>query len=210
MPLLSNGMQHAPSWCEMTDFQIVSLAAGESRTFPRQAARERLLVTDGTCQVSIGDATHEAATGDKYEIPDDLSAYTVVAGAEGAGVVTLSGNWGTETGGWGLFSVIEEEAPERGDPTDYPKRTRIDNHYHDCDEFYIILSGRGTVVSETIHYAVGPGDCIATGMGHHHDVSFVESPMRAVFFETTLQGRKRRGHLWNHTHGPAEPQPDRI
>ncbi len=65
-------------------------------------------------------------------------------------------------------------------------------------------------VSERKHYEVGPGDCLAIGMGHHHDLPIVTEPVRAVFFETTLEGQKRRGHLWEHTHGPAEPRADRV
>lgn len=210
MPLLQNGMAAAPAWCELTDFSIVTLAAGETRTFARRAARERLLIAEGVCRVAFGGAEQAAAAGDKYEIPDDAADYTVTAAGEAVTVVALSGTWGAETGGWGLFSVEEQDAPERGDPVDYPKRTRIDNHYHDCDEYWIVLSGQGTAVSEGRHYQVGPGDCVATGMGHHHDFPLVESPVRAVFFETTLQGERRRGHLWNHTHGPARPQPERI
>ena len=210
MPLFRGGLAGAPAWCELKEYTIATLAPGESRDFPRRAARERVIVAGGTGQVAFGGERHDARDGDKYPIPDEADGYTVVAGAEGATVVALSGAWGDETGGWGLFSVVEEDAPERGDPVEYPKRTRIDNHYHDCDEFYIILEGRGTVVSEGKHYQVGPGDCVATGMGHHHDFPLVESPVRAVFFETTLQGERRRGHLWNHTHGPARPQPDRL
>jgi mannose-6-phosphate isomerase-like protein (cupin superfamily) len=210
MPLLRDGMGHAPAWCELTDFAIVPLAPGESRTFARRDKRERLLVIAGSCRVACGGAEHAAAPGDKYEIPDDVADCTVTAGGEPATVITLSGTWGAETGGWGLFSVEEMDTPERGDPTDYPKHTRIDNHYHDCDEYWIVLSGEGTAVSEGKHYQVGPGDCVATGMGHHHDFPLVTSPVRAVFFETTLGGERRRGHLWNHTHGPARPQPERV
>lgn len=210
MPLFQGSMAGAPPWCELTDFAIVPLAANEAVTFARRAARSRLIVADGACKVAFAGVKHDAAVGDKYEIPDDAPDCTATAGEEPATLVLLSGTWGQETGGWGLFSVVEEEAPERGDPTDYPKRTRIDNHYHDCDEFYIILEGRGTVVSEGKHYRVGPGDCVATGMGHHHDVPLVESPLRAVFFETTRGGARRRGHLWNHTHGQARPQPGRA
>jgi hypothetical protein len=38
----------------------------------------------------------------------------------------------------------------------------------------------------------------------------VHDPIRAVFFETTMEGQKRRGHLWDHKHGAAEPRPERI
>jgi hypothetical protein len=34
--------------------------------------------------------------------------------------------------------------------------------------------------------------------------------VKAVFFETTLERGKRVGHLWNHTHGDAVPEPGRI
>lgn len=65
-------------------------------------------------------------------------------------------------------------------------------------------------VSEGRHYPVGPGDCVATGMGHHHDFVRVEEPIRGVYFKTTLEEKKRLGHLWNHTHGPAEPRWERA
>lgn len=29
------------------------------------------------------------------------------------------------------------------------------------------------------------------------------------YFETTMMGEKRRGHLWEHTHGKAQPQAER-
>ena len=125
-------------------------------------------------------------------------------------LVHLCGTWGEETGGSALSRVREIADPvERGDPVTYPKRSSIDNHYHDCDEYSIVLEGRGTVVSEGRHYDVGPGDCVATGMGHHHDFPLAPAPVKAVFFETTLAGQCRRGHLWNHTHGLAAPQPGR-
>jgi mannose-6-phosphate isomerase-like protein (cupin superfamily) len=125
-------------------------------------------------------------------------------------VIHLCGTWGDETGGWGLFRVREvENAEDKGDAVSYLKRTTLDSHYHDCDEFYIILEGRGTVVSEGRHHEVGPGDCVATGMGHHHDFPLAPEPVKAVYFETTLAGQRRRGHLWNHTHGQAQPQPGR-
>jgi mannose-6-phosphate isomerase-like protein (cupin superfamily) len=66
------------------------------------------------------------------------------------------------------------------------------------------------VVSEGKAYEVAPGDCLATGMGHHHDFPRVHEPVKGVYFETTLEGLKRRGHLWNHTHGPAQPRRDRV
>ena len=92
----------------------------------------------------------------------------------------------------------------------YPKTTLFDNHFHDCDEYWILFEGRGVAYSEGRRYEVGVGDCVATGMGHHHDFPEVFEPVRAVYFETDLEGRRRAGHLWEHTHGPAAPQPARV
>src|SRR5690606_11814494 len=119
--------------------------------------------------------------------------------------------WGDEVGGSGLFSVHKSDAPQdRGDPVSYPKETNFDRHYHDMDEYWIVFRGQGVAVSEGKHYEVEAGDCIATGMGHHHDFPLVFEPIRAVFFETTLEGEKRRGHLWEHTHGIARPKAERV
>jgi mannose-6-phosphate isomerase-like protein (cupin superfamily) len=123
----------------------------------------------------------------------------------------MAGRWGAEVGGSGIFGGSEVADPhDGGDPVDYEKRTGFDNHYHDCDEYWIIFEGRGLAVSEGKPYEVGPGDCVATGMGFHHDLPRVHEPLRGVFFETTLEGQKRLGHLWDHTHGVAEPKTDRT
>jgi mannose-6-phosphate isomerase-like protein (cupin superfamily) len=210
MPLFRDGMAAAPDWCELRSFAIVELPVGAQRDFPRTAPRERLLVAAGNCRLACGGEEIDGTEGTKVELsgPDDHFAVTEVR--EPTTVVHLCGTWGDETGGWGLFRVREVvNAVDKGDPVDYPKRTTLDSHYHDCDEFYIILEGHGTVVSEGRHYEVGPGDCVATGMGHHHDFPLAPESVKAVYFETTLAGQRRRGHLWNHTHGQAQPQPGR-
>ena len=97
-----------------------------------------------------------------------------------------------------------------GDPVPYPKTTNFDCHYHDCDEYWILFEGSGTAVSEGNSYVVGAGDCVATGMGHHHDFPDVAERVQAVYFETTLAGQQRVGHLWDHTHGRAQPKPERA
>ena len=107
-------------------------------------------------------------------------------------------------------SGLGDPAQNRGDPVGYRKQTAFDNHYHDCDEYWILFEGSGVAASEGRLYDVGPGDCVATGMGHHHDFPIVREPVKAVYFETTMEGQRRRGHLWNHTHGAAEPRPERV
>ena len=80
----------------------------------------------------------------------------------------------------------------------------------DFDEYWIIVKGRGKAVTEGISYDILPGDCVATGMGHHHDLPQVFEFIQAVYFETTLEGQKRLGHLYNHADGPAHPKPERV
>ena len=99
---------------------------------------------------------------------------------------------GLAAGGSGIFTVANDDGrQDSGDSVDYPKNTGFDNHYHDCDEYWIVFEGRGVAVSEGKSYAAGPGDCIATGMGHHHDFPQVFEPVKAVYFETTLAGQRR-------------------
>ena len=93
----------------------------------------------------------------------------------------------------------------------YRKNTAIDRHYHDCDEYWIVLEGNGEVVVDDRHAQRRPRRLPV----HRHGPSArlsrsSDGEVKAVFFETTLQGRKRTGHLWNHTHGPAEPVPGRV
>ena len=52
---------------------------------------------------------------------------------------------------------------------------RFDCHFHDCDEYWILFAGRGIAVSEGKRYEVASGDCVATGMGHHHDFPIVQA-----------------------------------
>lgn len=49
-----------------------------------------------------------------------------------------------------------------------------------------------------------------TGMGHDQDFPRVYKPVKAVYFETTMKGQKRPGHLWAYRHGPTQPKPDRV
>jgi mannose-6-phosphate isomerase-like protein (cupin superfamily) len=73
-----------------------------------------------------------------------------------------------------------------------------------------VLEGGGTVRVGKRAYEVGVGDCFAIGLGHSHDFSTVTEPVKAVFFETTLEGAKRIGHLWAHTHGASRPAAERV
>jgi mannose-6-phosphate isomerase-like protein (cupin superfamily) len=199
-----------PTWCELEAFEIVNLAPGESRDCPRLSAKERVIATNGSLQVVAGSRSQVLREGQFLDLAAE-PGWRLRGTWRPSQAVVLRGRWGDELGGCGLFTG-RAHGPTlvEGDPVDYPKNTGFDSHYHDCDEYWLFLEGKGTAVVGKRFMAVGPGDCLAIGMGHHHDLPVVESPVKAVYFETTLEGQKRTGHLWNHTHGAAEPRPERV
>lgn len=210
MPVFKSG-ESTPAWCEMTFFEIVQLAPGQQHIFARVGKKEKLIVAQGQCQIRYGDTSLLAERGANLDLTTEEGQFEVSEVLVDSILVCMCGDWSDELGGSGLWSVAQSDNPQdKGDPVAYRKETNFDNHYHDCDEYWIFYKGRGVAVSEGKHYEIAAGDCVATGMGHHHDFPLVTEPIEAVFFETTLQGQKRRGHLWEHTHGLAQPQEDRI
>lgn len=197
----------APGWCELEDFEVIDLKRGERVTRARTTRTERVMVTRGTARVRVPDGAIVLKEAQFLDLPPG-AAFLADGISESAQLVRLCGAWGSEMGGCGIFrAVLGAPKPPFGDPWSYPKRTSIDRHYHDCDEYWVILEGRGTVAIDDTLMPVAPGDCVAIRMGHPHDFPDVETEVRAVFFETTLAGEKRIGHLWDHTHGTARPQP---
>lgn len=202
MPVTNVALQSWPNWSELTHFDIVRLASGQVATIEQTSERCRIVIVEGGVQV--GDVILSA--GDTFDAPAGFASLDVTSVDDPAVIVSLHGHWGDETGGCGVFTFDRSDAPEnRGTPVDYERHTRFDAHYHDCDEFWILIDGEAVAVSEGTFYHVGPGDCVITGAGDHHDFADVGIAGRAVFFETRLIGQKRRGHLWEHTHGTATP-----
>ena len=214
MPVFRSGKGLAPAWCELEYFDIVRLEAGRTHTFDRVGQKEKLIVAGGKCRIAIGPDVVDAEVNANLDLPGPEARFEVVEVAEPVTLVRMAGRWGDEVGGSGIFShgPVEDYDPTKvtGDPVDYPKNTCFDNHYHDCDEYWIILEGTAEAVTEGKHFEIGPGDSVATRMGHPHDIPIAHGPYRAVYFETTVEGRKRHGHLWEHKDGPAEPAPERV
>ena len=199
MPVTNVEMQSWPSWSELERFDILKLAPHENLSIDRLAERLKIVVVRGSIVVDGIEYSERSV----FEATNSISVF---AGAVPTIIVPLHGNWGELTGGCGVFTVERTvEHTNRGTPVDYERQTSIDNHYHDCDEFWIIVEGEAVAVSEGTFFHVQAGDCVLTGAGDHHDMPDVTSPVRAVFFETTLLGAKQTGHLWEHTHGPATP-----
>lgn len=200
-----------PDWCELHSFCVVAPPLGARVAQERQAPRERLLVTKGRCSVEAGPQSMVLRAGQFFDPPDAVGDWVIAANTDDAECLRLSGTWGDEIAGCGLWTMVDEPgASNAGDPVDYPKQTRMDSHYHDYDEYWFILDGAATVVVSGEALQVRAGDCVAIGAGHHHDMPQVHAPMRGAFFETSLIGQKRLGHLWEHTHGPAHPLPGRL
>lgn len=210
MPVFKSGKGLAPSWCEMEYFDITKLAPGETKVFERVGEKEKLIVAGGKCRIAFGGQVVDAEPNANIDLTPG-ARFEVTDVSEAATLVRMCGRWGDEVGGSGIFWLDTVEDPEeRGDPTDYAKNHGLDNHFHDCDEYWIFYEGRGVAVTEGKFFEIGPGDCVVTGMGYHHDMAEVIEPTKGVFFETTMEGPKRPGHLWEHTHGPAEPKPERV
>lgn len=214
MPVFKSGKGLAPDWCELEFFDIIDLKPGDTHKFDRMGVKEKLIVGEGRCRVAANGQEQELEKGGMVDLTDTAAAPIEVREVlEPSTLIRMAGRWGEEVGGSGLFPVwnaAEENPPNWGGPVSYKKMTAFDNHFHDCDEYWILYRGRGIAASEGSFYEVGPGDCVATGMGHHHDFPEVIEPVSAVFFETTMQGQKRPGHLWEHHHGAAEPLPERV
>jgi len=181
----------------MTLFEIAHLAAGDAHSFERSSEpQETLIVGGGRCRLAMGGLTEELKEGDLRSLDSPQTRFDVLETLEPTTLIRMCGHWGGGLGGCGLFTVTDNGT--------------FDYHYHDCDEYWIIYRGRGLAISEGKEYEVGPGDCVATGMGHHHDFPTVFEPVKAVYFESAMEGAKRIGHLWDHEHGPASPRMDRV
>ncbi|UVK48046.1 cupin domain-containing protein (plasmid) [Mesorhizobium sp. AR07] len=199
-----------PSWCELTGFEFVELS-GEPLPLPIEAEKQRLLVARGSCRLTSAKGAQVLCEGQFCDMDGADGPFTADAGDRTARILIFSGRWGTELGGCGVFQVTPSNTVDtRGDPVSYPKSTDFDSHYHDCDEYWVIIDGAGTVIVGSRSFDVEVGDCVAIGMGHHHDLPQVSADVKGAYFETTLEGKKRFGHLWEHRHGPADIQSERM
>ena len=206
VPVFKSGIGSAPPWCEMRFFEIVEIPQGTFHVFPRISENEMLFVVQGSGQAHTTISVDRIHAGAILDFPDRCDAVKMICEKDIL-AVRISGCWGTEIGSSGVFTLGSSSSPgNAGDPEPYPRNTVFDNHYHDFNEYWIISGGRGEVVTECTRFSVGGGDCVATEMGHHHDFPLVHETIKGVWFEGTLRGMKRLGHLWEHKHGPASPR----
>jgi mannose-6-phosphate isomerase-like protein (cupin superfamily) len=198
-----------PRWCELERYQVAELAEGQKQVFQSASPRQHFICTSGKVKLSSHPSQVILETGGQIEVigPGEVT----VEALERAQLFRAEGRWRRITSS-GIFTNRNGDSPKHDTPYPYQKTTTFDNHYHDCDEWWIILDGQATVASEGKLYDIAPGQCLATGMGWHHDVvrCKAENGIRAIWFEGTLEGACRFGHLWEPRHGKAEPKLDRV
>ncbi len=71
----------------------------------------------------------------------------------------------------------------------------FDCHYHDCEEYWLVFSGRAKVLSEGQAYYVQRGDIVCTQAGVEHDVLEVYEDLAGYWFEGATPEGGRTGHL---------------
>jgi quercetin dioxygenase-like cupin family protein len=195
MPLIKQNDINFPDWCEVEYYDILELKKNEIFSLNKKSTKEKLFICEGECILTLDENKTHVFEKDII----DLTRINIksIEAVSNSVIILIGGHWGDELGNADVFTLDQAENPfNEGDPVDYNRNTYFDNHYHDFDEYWIIYKGSGTAVSENIFYDVNAGDCIATKMGDHHDFPIVKEKIHAVYFETTLKGEKRLGHLW--------------
>ncbi|MCU7496656.1 MAG: hypothetical protein HF314_18155 [Ignavibacteria bacterium] len=196
MPVLDPWPSRAPSWSEVEYYEILEVPPNIILSLQKRSEKEKLFAGKGSCSVMIGNEKKDLTNGSSVEVTSML--FHVSASEEPVTLIRIGGSWESDCGGCGVFSMDKSaEAENTGDPADYPRNTLFDNHFHDCDEFWIIFKGRALVYSEGKPYTISAGSCIATKRGDHHDIAEIYETLQGVYFETTLKSPKRPGHLHN-------------
>jgi len=203
MPRIVREGEKLPDWCQLKAFSISRVDRAGKTLIPR-GPQDRIVSCSGSVNVRLGDRSQVIGNAQFIDFTPEIGQVEVTPVYDSGLIIWLSGDWGNELGGCGVFSASDLDSPsDKGDPVPYPKTTSIDSHYHDCDEYWILLEGSATVVVNGEAAGFEPGDCLCIGMGYHHDMPHAPKQVKAVYFETGLEREKRVGHLWEHTHGPA-------
>jgi len=125
---------------------------------------------------------HILKFGQFFDLPYGKD-FIIAAVGNRAGICRCVGNWGDELGETRVFSVYPADGTpiNGGDPVNYERNADFDNHYHDCDEYWIIFQGSGIAYSAGKRFEVGVGDCVATERGYHHDFPIAYEPIGGIF-----------------------------
>jgi len=204
MPVFRGGLYQAPQGCEVDFFFIFELTGCGFKRFCTSAVKEKLFIGNGNGMLQMGGQEYPYQQGDIFNL-ENTGEKIIVDTSVDSVLIRVGGHWSDPSGDCGVFELDNSEKSENiGDPVDYPRTTNFDNHYHDCDEYWIIFKGDALAVSENKFYHLRKGDCLFTAQGSHHDLPQIFEKIHGVYLETSLKGLKRKGHLWSRTHGPAE------
>jgi hypothetical protein len=69
-------------------------------------------------------------------------------------------------------------------------------HFHDCNEFWIVIKGKGIATSENVTHELGPGDMLITKAGVEHSLVVIEG-MVAVYLHGVIPPDGRLGCLYS-------------
>lgn len=200
MPLIKIADNNFPEWSELKKVSMLKPEVNAPIQIKKSFSRFGLFLISGECKIKTDQHNKALNEGDSFF--SDQESITIIPTRLNTEIFLTEGEWGSETGSSGVFKMNNSTTPRNiGDPVSYTRTTEFDNHYHDCDEFWIILKGSGLAVIEGVKYKFSAGDIVATRMGDHHDLPEIYDELGGIFFETSLKGKKRGGHLWLHTHG---------
>ncbi len=79
-------------------------------------------------------------------------------------------------------------------------------HFHDCDEWVFMVRGKCLMKSEGKDYILEKGDVLVTRMGDTHELVEILEDTAYFWCETTLRGKKRKGHLMPGQDEPNDPE----
>ncbi|MCU0415123.1 MAG: hypothetical protein MUE91_12115 [Ignavibacteriaceae bacterium] len=198
MPLLKLSENKFPDWSEVKKISQLTIESNSITELTKSFSKYALFVISGEC--SIRTNGYEKIYLENDSLFSDKKNTSIKTTTQKTEIVMIEGIWGDEIGGSAVFKMRRNI----GDPVDYPRTNDFDNHFHDFDEYWIILKGSGVAVSEGLKYKFSGGDIIVTRMGDHHDLPEVYEDIHGIYFETSLRGQKRLGHLWNHSHGEPD------
>jgi len=192
MPVV-NISEKFPDWCEVKKFEIHLIGGSQISIYNPDYQKSVVIVLEGSVTARVNSESKIIKSGESVFAINE----PILLDGTDARIMAIFGDWGENIGGIGIFWVEKSDNPiNPGTSANYLRNSSFDNHYHDCDEYWIVYKGKGIAYSEGIAYEVKQGDCIVTAKGEHHDFPVVHETVWSVFFETTMGGQERRGHLW--------------
>jgi hypothetical protein len=101
----------------------------------------------GHCHLRCPDGAMVLRAGQFLDLPLAVDMWAVAEVIDAAALLRVAGRRGEDIAGCGIWNLQNEEgATHAGDAVDDPKRTRIDAHYHNYDEYWYVLDGAATAV----------------------------------------------------------------